>query len=391
MVFLEDRAKLTMRRGETIPVTIDLAPFLPIGSGFDTVDRTLTRVDPWPETPAPASWRGAIDTAGQTVTQYILANDLSEGYVYRFDYTFSYMTYLETVQQIVSITIEIATATATNIRGVTRQEIRQIAGMGTGDLVLCKATADGTDVQFTDANKLLRPREEYIGRRIYFVSGRNGGSIRRIVAATSGTATVQWSPALSAPTKKDDIAELWSRHELGWEPDDVNRFIRQAHLEATSHFQLAATADISDFSADQPIVAIPSSFVAVTGLEWQDDHSPEWITVDRARTRNGPGYTVDKANRTIMVNGGVRYELPSSHIRIRGYIKERPLDSDGDLTNLNVEWIVARVKELMYNQLTMRTDNINVAMNMAAQFRQEAAMKRTMVVPRRAANVDWIG
>jgi hypothetical protein len=45
----------------------------------------------------------------------------------------------------------------------------------------------------------------------------------------------------------------------------------------------------------------------------------------------------------------------------------------------------------MFNQLSMRTDNIQVAMSMAAQFRQEAMVKRTMVMPRRAANVDWIG
>ena len=397
MVLVSDPGRVVMELGEILPIEFNVSSLLPSGASIDAVDCTLTRIDPLPSADAPSTWEGTLDflTDPQSIVQYVDSTDLSQGYIYRLDATFDY-TDLDLVRQTVTTIIEIATETAVNTRGMSRLEIRQMVGVGTGDLVIARATQDGTDAQFFDVSKLLRPREEYVGRRIYFVGGtsENLGLIRRITSANSSTGMVQWSGVLPAFTQEGDIAELWSRHELGWEPDDVNRFIKQAHLEASSHFQVSATAELGTFSYSDPVLSIPSSFVAVTGLEWYDEripHTTDWTSLDRSRNRNGPGYWVDKSNRTVIIAGNPRRSLDAKTVRIRGYIKERPLEYDADVTNLNIEWIVARVKELMFDQLSMRTDNIQVAMGKAAQFRQEAMVKRTMVVPRRAANVDWIG
>lgn len=393
MVFLDEPTRVSMRRGDNVPVTINVDALVAGPYPIGNINAVLQRVDPVPVAAAPPSWAGPLANTGYEITQYVDATDLSEGYIYQLDITFEYSDGVAAVRQTVSVLVEILTTAATNARGVTRKELRQTAGLGLGDLVLVRATANGTTDQFIDVNKLLRPREEYIGRRIYFVGGtvENMGQIRRITSANSATGSVQLSISLPEPTMVGDEAELWSRHELGWEPDDVNRLIRQAHIEAASHFQLSATADISEFDARDPAIGIPSSFVAVTGVEWRDPRCAEWVSIDRARARNAPGYWVDKANRTIVVYGDDRLHVSSRLLRVRGYIKERPLDRDGDVTNLNQEWLIARVKELMYNQLSNRTDNVNLALNMAAQFRQEAMVKRTMVMPRRAANVDWVG
>jgi hypothetical protein len=397
VVLATDPGRITMDLGEILPIEFNVSALLPAAVSIEAVECTLTRIDPLPAADAPDTWEGTLDfaTDPQVIVQYVDSTDLSEGYIYRLDATFDY-TDLDLIRQTVTTIIEINTVTAVNTRGMSRLEIRQMAGMGTGDLIVARASQDGTNVQFYDDGKLLRPREEYVGRRIYFVGGtaENLGKIRRIISASSASGLVQWSSTLPAATQEGDIAELWGRHELGWEPDDVNRFIAQAHLEASSHFQISATAELGAFSASSPSLSIPSSFVAVTGVEWYDEsipHTTDWTNLDKARNRNGPGYWVDKANRTVLIAGNPRRTLDSKTVRLRGYIKERPLEYDADVTNLNVEWIVARVKELMFNQLSMRTDNIQVAMSMAAQFRQEAMVKRTMVMPRRAANVDWIG
>jgi hypothetical protein len=396
MVLASDPGRVVMELGEILPLEFNVSALLESGQVIDSFTATLERIDPLPVADAPATWEGATSNTDDTITQYVDSTDLSEGYIYTLEVMFDVIDGSDTIRQSVSTVIEISTTTAVNTRGMSRLEIRQMAGMGTGDLIVARASQDGTNVQFYDDGKLLRPREEYVGRRIYFVGGtaENLGKIRRIVSASSAQGLVQWSSTLPAATQEGDIAELWGRHELGWEPDDVNRFIAQAHLEASSHFQISATAELGAFSASSPSLSIPSSFVAVTGVEWYDEsipHTTDWTNLDKARNRNGPGYWVDKANRTVLIAGNPRRSLDTKTVRLRGYIKERPLEYDADVTNLNVEWIVARVKELMFNQLSMRTDNIQVAMSMAAQFRQEAMVKRTMVMPRRAANVDWIG
>jgi hypothetical protein len=396
MVLASDPGRVVMELGEILPLEFNVSALLEGAQVIDSFTATLERIDPLPVADAPTTWEGSSAFTDDTITQYVDSTDLSEGYIYTLEIMFDVIDGADTIRQSVSTVIEISTTTAVNTRGMSRLEIRQMAGMGTGDLIVARASRDGTDAQFYDDSKLLRPREEYVGRRIYFVGGtaENLGKIRRITAASSATGLVQWSGILPAATQEGDIAELWSRHELGWEPDDVNRFIAQAHREASSHFQISATAELGEFSASSPSLSIPSSFVAVTGVEWYDEsipHTTDWTNLDKARNRNGPGYWVDKANRTVIIAGNPRRTLDSKTVRLRGYIKERPLEYDADVTNLNVEWIVARVKELMFNQLSMRTDNIQVAMSMAAQFRQEAMVKRTMVMPRRAANVDWIG
>ena len=397
MVRTSDPQRITMDLGELIPIEFNVSSLLETDYVVIAFTSTLTRIDPLPATSAPSSWEGTSAATDTTITQWVDSTDLSEGYIYSLQVLFTASDSINPdIIQSVTTVIEINTITSVNTRGVSRLEIRQMAGTGTGDLTIVRATQDGTDVQLTDANKITRSREEYVSRRIYFVGGttENLGQIRRITTANTSTGTVGWGNVLPAATQEGDIAELWTRFDMGWEPDEVNRFIYQAHMEASSHFQIDATAEIGSFSADDPYLSIPSSFVAVTGVEWYDASLPyttDWTSVDKARNRNGPGYRVDKATRTVAIAGIPRRSLDTKTVRIRGYVKERPLEYDADLTNLNPEWIVARVKELMFDQLSMRTDNIQVAMAKVNQYRQEAMVKRTMVVPRRAANVDWIG
>ena len=395
MVRASDPQRITMDLGELIPIEFNVSSLLETDFIVESFTATLTRIDPLPATDT-SEGLGTGSFTDDTITQWITSTGLSEGYIYSLQILFQASDTIDVTRQSVTTVIEINTVTSVNTRGMSRLEIRQMAGIGTGDLTIVRATQDGTDVQFTDANKITRSREEYVSRRIYFVGGtpENLGQIRRVTTANTSTGTVGWGNVLPAATQEGDIAELWTRFDMGWEPDDVNRFITQAHMEASSHFQIDATAEIGTFSADDPNISIPSSFVAVTGVEWYDAALPyttDWTSVDKARNRNGPGYRVDKATRTVALAGIPRRSLDTKTVRIRGYVKERPLEYDADLTNLNPEWIVSRVKELMFDQLSMRTDNIQVAMAKVGQYRQEAMVKRTMVVPRRAANVDWIG
>lgn len=391
-----DPSRVMMARGEIIPLEFNVSALVEVGQTIDSYATSLTRIDPYPSEDAPSSWRGIDTIDGETITQYVDSTDLSEGYIYQLQLLVDILDGVDTSRYAVEQIIEIETTLSVNTRGVSRLQLRQDIGTETGDMILCRATGDATNVTFVDTNKLWRPRDEYIGRIAYFVGGtpENLQLMRKVIAADSSTAVIQWTIGVNEATQEGDIVELWSRNGNGWDPDEVNRVIRRVHEEASAHFQLPATAEIGAFSADDPYITVPSSFVAVTGVSWVSPNLPttgDWIPLDRSRGRNSPGYYVEKETRRVVLSGTSRYTANRGIVRIHGYVKERPLEYDADVTNLNAEYLIARAKELLWNQLGMKTDKPQIALNNAAMHRQEAMVKRAMVVPRRAANVDWIG
>lgn len=394
MTNASDPSRFEMTLNERLPLTWDVSHLLEAGQTISNVVVSLEKIDPYPSEDAPTGWDyQPVSWSDPLIEQVVDASVLSEGYVYMIHVLFD--ADVDTTWEVRSV-LYIVPTIVSSTRGVSRKYIRQTCGIGCGDLVIVRATSDGTDALFRDRNKINRSREEYVGRRIYFIEGTvaNLQEIRRITTADSAIGQVGWSNVLPAGTVTDDVAELWCRYDNGWEPDEVNLLIKQAHQEASSHFQISATAELGVFAKESPTLAIPTAFVAVTGVDYYDASLPyyvDWTALDRARSRNGPGYWVDKATRQLLISGDPRRALDTKTVRIRGYIKESALENDTDVTNLNAEWIIARVKELMWDQLSTRADNIQVAMSKVAQFRQEAMVKRTMVVPRRAANVDWVG
>lgn len=394
MTTASDPTRFEMRQNERLPFIWDVSAYLEEGQTPTLVSITMQRIDPYPTIDAPTGWQYTLPTIdGPLIEQVVDASVLSESYTYLVSVLFD--ADVDTRWQLDSVLYIIPTF-AVNTRGVTRKFIRQSVGTETGDMVLCVVTSGGSNVAFADRNKLWRPRDEYIGRVAYFVGGTvaNLQEMRKIIAADSSSATVQWSIGLPQPTQADDEVELWSRQGTGWDPDEVNRLIRTAHEEANAHFPLPATAEIGTFSADDPYIAIPNTVVAVTGISWISPDLPytgDWSPIARSSGRNSPGYYVEKETRRVVIAGDDRSRMNRMTARIHGYIKEQPLDSDTAVTNFNVEYLTARIKDLMWSQIAMKTDKPQIALNAAGMARQEAMIKRAMVVPRRSAHVDWVG
>lgn len=279
------------------------------------------------------------------------------------------------------------TITAEDGFTTTRKTLRQDVGYTLGDLILLTATSNGSTTTFLDNVNCFLPNSEYRGTRLYFTSGSNSGLQATVTDSTQSTGTLTFSPARTSTTT-GNTAELWNWQGNGFLPDNINMFIQQAHREAMQYFPLPALAEESDaFDRDYPFITIPDTFRAVTGLQWLDSDE-NWRSVARAKGPGKPGYWVDKAGRSIVLNGGARESLSDGTYRVRGYTMEAELTSDTSETVVNAEWLRARVCELACTAMMNRMPELR---DKVALYKGDAQLKRTMIVGRGEANVDRVG
>jgi hypothetical protein len=273
-----------------------------------------------------------------------------------------------------------------------RTTIRQDVGTALGDMFIATATSAGTTTTFLDVNTLVLPANEYKGRTIWFSDGTvaNLEQSRKINGSTPGTGTVQWAVALPSATAAGDEAEMWNLRGTGWEPQEINRLIKMAHREAQEHIPIPLTSSEFTWDEDAPTLTIPEAMIAVTGVEYQHQVSEAWNAIPRAQRRGAPGYYVQREDRTIRIDGPLRYGLDGFTLRIHGEQRESPMVDDSDLTQINVEYLVARVCEMACSALLLRTPDPGLVRDKMLTFQGEARAKRTMAIPRRAVNRDRV-
>lgn len=269
----------------------------------------------------------------------------------------------------------------------TRRTIRQDVGYTLGDLILLAATSNGLTTTFIDALNCYLPNNEYRGTRLYFTSAPNNNLQATVTGSSQSTGTLTFTPARTS-TQSSNTAELWNWQGNGFLPDNINYFIRQAHREAMQYLPIPAVAEESvSFDRDDPVIAIPDTYRAVTGVQWLDDDE-NWHAAPRAKGPGKPGYWVEKASRTIQIMGQARTDLDGRIYRVRGYLMEDELTEDDDVTTVNAEWLRARVCELACTAMLNRMPELR---DKVALYKGDAQLKRTMIVNRREANVDRSG
>ena len=257
-------------------------------------------------------------------------------------------------------------------------------------MIVCVASETTDTTTFRDDNTLVLPNNEYKGRTIWFSDGTvaNLGQSRKINTSTGSI--IGWATALPSAVAAGDEVELWNHRGIGWEPQEINRFISMAHRELTEHLPIPMESSEFTWDYEEPYLMIPEEMIAVAGVTWQESESENWRNISRAQRRNAPGYWVDRAFRTIYIDGTMRYSLDGYTLTIQGYRRESTLDDDQSQTAINQEALVARVCELACAALMTRTPEPGLIRDKLQMYRQEAQYKRTLAIPRRATNVDRV-
>lgn len=380
--------RFTMATTEYLPLSWDAVNLLEAGQSVTNVTVTLTRVDPLPELAVPAALGGSPSVSGTLVTQYVDGSELAEGASYEVAVTFvaAPSATIWTMSSIIEVPAVPPISTGTSLR-----QLRQRVGRLLGDMLLLKATANGTDTSFIDTDNLIMPDNGYRGHDVLMVSSasQNRGKIRRVLSSTQGTGRINFISPLPVATAEGDTAELWNKHGSGWRPQEVNDHIREAHQRAMAHAPVEAIVPLGTWSRGTPSIDVPSRVVAVYGMQWLGADQ-EWSDVIPAARPNGPGYWPSKADRKLYVSGYWREAMDQREVRLLGYCLEPELLGDDDETAINAEWLVVEACRNLLSVAMDRLPDQRAIQQRIGPMMQEAIAKRTMAAGRRQPNTVWM-
>lgn len=265
-----------------------------------------------------------------------------------------------------------------------RTSLRRRTGYLLGDCEVWKATQDGDTTTFIDENHIIYA--DYTGQLVYFATGQNAGSQRKIINTIIADAKVEWARPLPFITAEHDEAELWNKNGQTWSVDDANNAVVEAHRRALEHFPIPLVMN-SSFSGQ--FIEIPEEFWGVTAIEWQSSDGT-WNRFDRATRSGGPGYWVVRGERIAEVKGVWSRGYESNSIRIRGYLREAPLLFDASTTQMNTEWIVIEAARILLQAAKGRFAGDREIESRYRDFESETSAKRILARGRREPIIDLV-
>ena len=260
----------------------------------------------------------------------------------------------------------------------TRTALRQWIGDTLGDYRSLTATANGSTTTFIDAQNLTRQDDAIIGQTIYFTSGTNAATERRITDNTESTGTVTFV-AVTASTATSDTAELWNDRGTGVKPSVVHAHINRAIAAVERNYLTEVTAEFS-FDGASPVTELgQGTWVGVVkGGFWED-------SVGARHRIPGADMRIDRANRTFELLGDSLWMADGRTIIITGYTAAGSLSTDASTTNVDAEYIVNQVCAWILGSTWHKRRDSREAKAHASEFAALAAALRP------AANLIPIG
>jgi hypothetical protein len=210
-----------------------------------------------------------------------------------------------------------------------------------GDLLTVRATANGTTTTFIDEDVLVGQPGRFAGREVMFTSGLNAGQTRYVESSSRNNSSLILSRPLPYATAIGDEADITNAFGIGITFRAVTDAINYAIDIARDYALLPTTYDLPDpFAADADGLLIPDTIVGISGVLWLNADKNTWHPVQKAHSRNGNGWSLDKATHRLFIDGYVGSSVHERFIRVTGYTHPTALVNDSDTTGINIEWLV---------------------------------------------------
>jgi hypothetical protein len=216
----------------------------------------------------------------------------------------------------------------------TRAVLRLWTAQLVGDVTKLTATSNGTTTTFVDIENCAQQDDSLIGRWLYFTSGANSGTQRRVTDSVKSSGTLTFRAVTS--TLSGDTAELYNFRNTGLNPAEIHDAINRA-IESVSRDFITEVAATYTFDASSPVFNLDqSTWVAVSKqAEWQDSGGA-WNKIPSLNLR------IDKANRTAELRNNSVWQANGRSVRLRGYTAAGQLSADSSTTTIDAEWIVTQ-------------------------------------------------
>ena len=266
----------------------------------------------------------------------------------------------------------------------TRKDLRREVLARFGDLVVATATTDGTTTTLTDTATLFGESSTYAGRTAYFTGGTaaNLGQTRRVSGYNGTTQTLTFQTALPAAVAEGDEVELTNAYGIGVTHDGVHRSLNWAIAIARNAALVPAYEEVADTfdGRSARTVALPETWVGIESVDYQHPASAEWKPVKHARKRGQDGWSVDHANRTVIINGDWAGKLDGYDLRLYGYTMQDPLTSDDDTIAIDIEWVTDKATGHLMLDVSRSRAGADWG-NQALYYEQQARESLTMLTP----------
>lgn len=269
--------------------------------------------------------------------------------------------------------------------GTTRRQLRRDILKNLGDLLIVRATADGTDVTLYDTIRLYAELEAFKGREVLFTGGTaaNLGQQRFVASSSGQQRSLFFDVPLPAATKVGDECELINTRGVGYRFQDVHDAINEQISIAADRALITAASDLSTFRNGMEI-PIPADFRTVERVQFTDPLCTpiQWRTTPKATRPGGNGWWVDRASRALWITGRYGCVVNGQQIKVWGLAEPGPLYDDNDETEIDKEWLTyAALSALMRARAirmpTPETDRLMFLLSQRAdQLRAKLIVRR---------------
>jgi hypothetical protein len=224
---------------------------------------------------------------------------------------------------------------------ISRKQLRRDIVRNLGDLRILTATAPGTNVTLIDTISLVGEVDAYKGREVLFTGGTaaNLGLTRYVQSSSSSLRAIAFGITLPAATTTGDECEMVNTRGVGYRFQDIHDAINES-IRTVSDRALVTAATQAGVYARANAIPIPVGFKTIENVQWQDQsYGLAWHNIPKAKTLNGNGWWVDRANRTLQLTGNPAWNADAMNIQVWGLAEPPEMFNDADLTEVDQEWL----------------------------------------------------
>ncbi len=248
---------------------------------------------------------------------------------------------------------------------------------------MLRPTAVGSTTTLIDTVRGVAGDNALVGRQAYYVEGHasNKGITRRVTANVEATGTIT-TTAFAQASAVDDTIELFASRGVAPTPDEIhdkiNDLIRQV---ADKNLTVVDSTDAA-FDSESPYVDIPSTWIGISGAQWQDDLG-EWHAIRKA---DRPLHLSLGTYGQVEFTGSARWAADAKSIHLIGVTAAPELTTDTSTTIINSEWLCKQAAFELLVQNSRAYDDSAGAERRGLAWRDDARLARPMAQTRPPAN-----
>lgn len=201
-------------------------------------------------------------------------------------------------------------------------------------------SATSSTSTFKAAEDLYEDDRYFRGAEAYVAAGTaaNLGLTRRISDNDLETQTLTFVTPLNVIAQVGDKLEITNLSSQGWRRVDYIRAANAAITEAHPHNRVVSTANGATTFLTDGLVAIPTAFTHLYGVEWQDTNGLWWPI--RFTSTPSQGWFIDWTSLSVGLRGDVAGSANGRPLRFLGFTRAAELVNGSDSTETDKEYLV---------------------------------------------------